>query len=228
MSAPVSPQYLLEGAVYALEQCGRLLRDANLLYRNGSYASAVALAAFAREELGRWKLLLALRKKVVGGGQVTAEDIRARCDGHVSKQKAGMLSITMRVNNDTGTGRLLQARMKAVPGSPEWKAADEQLKKLDHQLEKRVPDERHKQRMSALYVDVVSSGEWNRPAQGISQQRAREFLSDAVNDYSVQHSQGYTHLEFVARKDPELHEALVKWSNRPEMLRPEHPPPGDI
>ena len=53
MPASVSPQYLLEGAVYALEQCGLLLRDANLLYRSGSYATAVALAAFAREEQRR-------------------------------------------------------------------------------------------------------------------------------------------------------------------------------
>jgi hypothetical protein len=49
MPASVSPEYLLEGAAYALEQCGLLLRDANLLYRNDSYASAVALAAFAQE-----------------------------------------------------------------------------------------------------------------------------------------------------------------------------------
>jgi len=62
MSASVSPQYLLEGAAYALEQCGLLLRDANLLYRSGSYASAVALAAFAQEELGRWKMLLDLNR----------------------------------------------------------------------------------------------------------------------------------------------------------------------
>jgi len=67
MSPPVNQQYLLEGAVYALEQCGLLLRDANLLYQNRSYATAVALAAIAREELWRWKILLNLRKKVVGG-----------------------------------------------------------------------------------------------------------------------------------------------------------------
>ena len=71
MPASVTPQYLLEGAVYALEQCGLLLRDANLLYQNGSHASAVALAAFAREELGRWRILFELRKKVLGGDNVT-------------------------------------------------------------------------------------------------------------------------------------------------------------
>ena len=38
MPASVTPEYLLKGAAYALEQCGLLLRHANLLYRNGSYA----------------------------------------------------------------------------------------------------------------------------------------------------------------------------------------------
>jgi AbiV family abortive infection protein len=67
MSASVTPKYRLEGAVYALEQCGMLLRDANSLYRSASYATAVALAAFAREELGRWRILLDLHREVVGG-----------------------------------------------------------------------------------------------------------------------------------------------------------------
>src|SRR5215831_8234472 len=43
-AASVTPEYLLEGAAYALEQCGLLLRDANLLYQSGSYVSAVALS----------------------------------------------------------------------------------------------------------------------------------------------------------------------------------------
>ena len=50
---PMMPQYILQGAAYALEQCGLLLRDANLLYRNDAHANAVVLTAFAREELGR-------------------------------------------------------------------------------------------------------------------------------------------------------------------------------
>jgi hypothetical protein len=50
---PMMPQYILQGAAYALEQCGLLLRDANLLYRNDVHANAVVLTAFAREELGR-------------------------------------------------------------------------------------------------------------------------------------------------------------------------------
>ena len=52
LPASITPEYLLQGAAYALEQCGLLLRDAIVLYRNGSYSSAVALAALAREGLG--------------------------------------------------------------------------------------------------------------------------------------------------------------------------------
>src|SRR5262245_36527591 len=104
-AASVSPEYLLEGAAYALEQCGLLLRDANVLYRNGSYASAVALA-LAREELGRHSILLDLRRKVRRGGSVTVMDIQDACGGHVRKQEAGVLSTVTRTNNNTVLGKL--------------------------------------------------------------------------------------------------------------------------
>jgi hypothetical protein len=45
MAESITPEYLLKGAVYALEQCGMLLRDAALPYRNSAYVSAVVLAA---------------------------------------------------------------------------------------------------------------------------------------------------------------------------------------
>jgi AbiV family abortive infection protein len=67
MCPPVTPQYLLEGAIYALEQCGLLLRDANIMFRSGSYASVVVLAAFAHEELGRSSILFNLRREVIAG-----------------------------------------------------------------------------------------------------------------------------------------------------------------
>src|SRR4051794_29506052 len=67
MSGPLTAQSLLRGAVYSLEQCGLLLGDAKLLYENGSYATALAVAAFAREDLGRWRILLKLRKRVLAG-----------------------------------------------------------------------------------------------------------------------------------------------------------------
>src|SRR5215813_58449 len=131
MPASVTPEYLLKGAAYALEQCGLLLRDANVLYRNDSYSSAVALAAFAQEELGRHSILLDLRRKVLRGGGVTIKEIQIRCGDHVRKQGAGMASIVTRTHKDTVLGKLHQTYSNAKPGSKEWKATKQQLEKLD-------------------------------------------------------------------------------------------------
>jgi AbiV family abortive infection protein len=71
MSA-VTPEYLVRGYALALEQCGRLLLDACALYERGSFANAVVLAAFAREELGRSQILLDLWRE---GWPVTVKQI---------------------------------------------------------------------------------------------------------------------------------------------------------
>jgi AbiV family abortive infection protein len=215
MSSSVTPQYLLEGAVYSLEQCGLLLNDAAILYQNDSYASAFALAALAREELGRWKILLELRKEAIGGKAFTLEDIDDHCGDHVRKQRAGMLSITMRTNRDTGLGTLLEERTKATPGSEERKAAEKTVAKLDQQKKKRVPDERHNERMAALYVDPISLSEWNRPTKAISQQSAHDFISDARNDYLGQFER-YNN-PGMYKVDAEHFAALEKWTAKPEL-----------
>jgi AbiV family abortive infection protein len=104
----VTPQYLLEGYAYALEQCGLLLRDANILYQSGSSANTVVLVAFAREELGRSEILLDLWKQVLGVKNFTTEDIRKRCDDHETKQRAGMLSVVLTApNKEAGIGKVL-------------------------------------------------------------------------------------------------------------------------
>jgi len=58
---------------------GCYLRDANVLYRDGSYASAMVLGLFAQEELGRWSMLRDLRKKVLDGKHLTVKEIQDHC-----------------------------------------------------------------------------------------------------------------------------------------------------
>jgi AbiV family abortive infection protein len=215
MSGQVTAQSLLHGAVYSLQQCGILLGDAKLLYENRSYATALALAAFAREELGRWGMLLELSKRVLGGESLTVEGIKAACDDHVRKQEAGMMSLTLRADSGSGVGKLLQSRMSAPLASKERQDADKQIDKIDQLKTKRTPDDRHRLRMKALYVDILSAEQWNRPAQVISQTAAYEFLVDAMNDYGLQRSQRF--LELLKDDDSELHDALVQWSERPEL-----------
>jgi AbiV family abortive infection protein len=196
MAASVTSEYLLEGAAYALEQCGLLLRDANVLYRNGSSANAVVLVAFAQEELGRYRILLDLRRKVLDGDRLTIKDIQDRCKGHVRKQEASMRSFVI---TDPALGKLLDTYLNANSDSEEWKAAKGILELDDSP----IPVARHKQRLSALYVDATTPDRWNRPTSEISRMLALLCLRDAARDYSLQYNR-YT----LGLGDPELYSAL--------------------
>jgi hypothetical protein len=140
----------------------------------------------------------------------------------VRKQEAGVMSVVMKTVKDSGLGKLLQTRASATPGSGERKAANEQIERLDRQMTKRAPGDRHKQRMSALYVDAVSPDQWNRPTNEISPTLAYERLQVVANDYSIQYER-YTNLEIGKPDDPEFYTALEKWTERPTLLIPERP-----
>jgi AbiV family abortive infection protein len=220
MPDAVTPDYLLKGAVYNLEQCGVLLRDAALLYRSGAYASGVVLAAFAREALGQWEILLALREEVIGGKTFTIPEIKNRCSNHVQKQKAGMLSITMRAaDRDSGIGQLLMSRSTAQPGTEEWGKTNEALAQIDRRMKREVPTKRHEQREVALYVDPIeplSVDRWNRPSMEISKALAQDFILDARNDYVSQFDR-YTNRVIMECTAPDLSIALEQWPDRPEL-----------
>jgi AbiV family abortive infection protein len=222
MTGSATPEYLMKGAAYALEQCGLCLRDAELSYRNGSYANAVVLAAFAREALGQWIILLDLRQKVLGGGKLPIRKLKTLYDDHELKQTAAMLSFTMTGDRDSGVGKLIMSRLTAVPGSDEWKRTDDALKKLNTLKTKRVPQVRHKLRMLAMYIDPEGD-DWNRPVKRISQADAREFIEDARNDYAVQRLNGYNN--FQEDEESELFKALEQWSDRPILPLPPGPLP---
>ena len=219
----VASEYLVKGYALALEQCGLLLRDAVRLYEDGSYATAVVLAAFAREELGRSSILRDLWRSQRGGQSVTVEQIDAACGEHVDKQRAGMLSMTMRADRQTGIGKILTDRIANTPQSQKWKDADVALKQIDQKKAKRTPDDRHNTRMRALYVEPSSSG-WNRPAD-MAAQTAHDFLADAVNDYLLRYSQGYiTSVQSILKDiDADLYSALEQLTDRPQLPSPVQP-----
>jgi AbiV family abortive infection protein len=227
MSDPVTPQYLLKGAVYSLEQCGVLLCDAVVLYRRNAYASAVVLAAYAWEALGQWKILLDLRKQVIGGQVISIREIKSRCGDHIQKQRAGMSTVTMQADQDSRLGQLLMSRMRAA-GTEEWQKIDEEFARLDRQMQRSLPSQRHQQRELALYVDPIeplSADRWNRPSAQITRVLAQRIVRDAINDYSGQLENRYNNLEILRNIDQELCTALEQWSDRPTLPLPEGPPP---
>jgi AbiV family abortive infection protein len=221
----VTSEYLLKGAAYALEQCGLLLRDANILYRSGSYATAVVLTAFAREELGRSTILFDLWRRASANGETfTLVEVREACEDHVTKQRAGMLSSIITADRDSELGKILRTRMENHPQSPEWQKANLELERITNIKKRRTPSDRHGQRMAALYVEPVSATEWNRPA-ATPASVAHSVLQDAVNDYAGRYHQHYiTGTEPMLKHiDPDLYGALAQWSERPELQPPEGP-----
>src|SRR5207244_861018 len=103
---------------------------------------ALAVGALAREDLGCWRMLLELRKRALAGESLTVENVKTACDDHVRKQEAGMTSLTMRADNESGLGKLLQTRTGAPLGSKERQEADKQIGKIDQVKSKRTPDDR--------------------------------------------------------------------------------------
>jgi AbiV family abortive infection protein len=216
MSA-VTPEYLVRGYALALEQCGRLLLDACALYERGSFANAVVLAAFAREELGRSQILLDLWRE---GSPVTVKQIEAKCVEHVKKQLAGMLSLTYRADRNAGLGKILVA-LTTNPHSRAWKDAKAQLEKMDAKMKRQTPNRRHMQRMTALYVEPKSPSEWNRPAD-LAAEEACRVLQDAMNDYLNRYQQGYVGAGASILQDtcPRLYRALEQMPDRPNLPAP--------
>src|SRR5262245_14297854 len=110
MAKFVTPDVMLTGAVFNLQQCGLFVRDAALLYESGSYAAAVIFAALALEALGKWKTLLRLCRDGFKGEQFTFEAVSDLLSDHEKMQEAGNLSTSMISHNDLGLGKLMQAR----------------------------------------------------------------------------------------------------------------------
>jgi AbiV family abortive infection protein len=84
----ISEQTLLEGSWHAVVQAGRLLHSAVLLFDNGDASSALVLARFGREELGRSRLLRVCAGEVSAGQLYTPSEIAAKCDDYVEEYRA--------------------------------------------------------------------------------------------------------------------------------------------
>ncbi len=186
MPSVVDEQVLLEGSWLALEQAGALLQDAVRLHDGGSYATAVALAMFAREELGRSRILRACSAEVDAGKILSSEDIHSRCEDHVKKQTASALSVVLTVadrNDNSGLARALRAYGQAAPGSPEWLAAKKIVDQATAAKNARQASDRHGVRCGALYVDLLDGGtDWHRPLDITAEESYRQ-VNDARNDY---------------------------------------------
>jgi AbiV family abortive infection protein len=226
-SQGVTKQYLLEGAVYALEQGGLLLHDSVLLYQKGKYASAIVMALFAREEVGRYKLLRDLRKEMMGNGRtVTVDDIRRKCKNHLEKQFRGQFGVTIKPSGNDKMSKLMKTMIRSHPQSPEAHKANAELDIMAEQLLKKLPYQRHDLRQKSLYVEPSDSGtSWNRPKDQ-SKQTAREEIQGAAMVYSGAIDR-FTRVDAYRDEYPTFYSALEAWKECPTMPNRADPPSFD-
>ena len=159
------------------------------------------LATFGSEELGKWKMLRGLRREVLAGKQVTVKQLNKLCLDHEEKLSTAIADIRL---SDDESASLVRKLMNATPA--EYAAVDEKIQQLFERRRQDLPGERHRTRLTALFADALSATEWNRPTKRITKEKAKKFLSDAMNDYSGMGYQVYT--GFNLGIDDELAEAL--------------------
>lgn len=209
----VPSDVLLMGSLWALQQCGLLLLDADLLFQQSRYSTAAGVALLGHEELGRCEILTRLWKTSDTGTIVTRDEVVAACTDHVDKQVAGQLASTFRADTESEYTKLLRARGKAM-GTPKFQALDEKVKAIDRQRARRQPQDRHAMRMKCFYVDPLENAAgWSKPSD-VSPAKCAKALAEAINDYSLVKS----NMENPALTgDDALVEALAALTDKPDL-----------
>jgi AbiV family abortive infection protein len=207
----LSADELLYGAMYAMEQAGLLLHDAVGLYEGGRYSSAIALAVFAREEIGRAGILQEKWREALTAGPVPADSVIEACYDHVEKLGRGQAGVALRCGPEHA--ETLKPLFGGDPQSEAWRKArafvDERVKRKG----RRDPQDTHEKRKRALYVEPRETGSgWNRPCE-TSKEEARRLLEDVGNDYGVR-------LGNLQTRDEELAEAASQWKECPKLPDP--------
>jgi AbiV family abortive infection protein len=218
----VTPTVLLQGAWFAFEQCGILLRDAVRLYARGSRATAVGLALLAREELGKARISLDFWRATMYRGQnVSARDLRTKLDDHEEKQRKSQISQFWSASGPSRVDTLVRI-VASSPSVQARAAASKELEELGKIQQKRAPADRHRARMRALYVDLNATGTgWDRPRDMPGD--LGEILDRVSVDYSLQWYRfdgPRRSLHILKHDEPKLAEAIKAWRDRPRLPKP--------
>ena len=190
----LSPTDLMKGAYYAIEQAGLLLHDAFALYKEGRYSSAVVLAVFSYEELGRAVIYWNQRKRILPSGSMSAKSLKRSCKEHTEKLRRGQMSVTF----------MMPPQLRVNP----WKLMDMKFE-ISDRIRKHRPREYHSRRKQSLYVEPNNLGGWNRPCT-FSPEHCKRLLQDVANNYGFYIGQ-------VLFGDAERKAAMEKWRGRPTL-----------
>jgi AbiV family abortive infection protein len=176
---------------------------------------------FGREELGRSRMLREMAKRVAAGQQSRPDEIQSSCQDHVAKQRAAVLGLTLASEPPNPFDRLIREMMALPPGTEEYRQADDKLREAIEAKRKRLPQDRHDMRESALYVDLDNSGtRWVRPS-ALDRARCYDEICGAVNDYAGQYDP--VRIEIVEQEFSEMAAARKAMSPQFDLPAPRWP-----
>ena len=170
-----------------MEQAGRLMRTATMVFDAGDASTGVAVAMLGREELGRSRILLERGKAAHAGQMIAADALTKELAKHIEKQRRGALSVVLRPLQGTALSDAFQTQTASEPGSKDWLEAETVIEQAIAETFAAQPAQRHRDRMSAVYLDLDDDGKtWVRLAS-MNTEFARDAITHAVSDYSVAH-----------------------------------------
>jgi AbiV family abortive infection protein len=199
----LSTNDIIQGAYFTVEQAGRLVNDAAILFYRQRWATTLALSVFCLEEIGKAEMLLGKATDADKTGPKTRDMVRdASLRQHTSKLKQGR-KITM------------TASLGWWGDLPE--DAAQIVKQLEGALERyaqEAPNEAHQARLRALFVDLLDDEWWSRPAE-VTEDDAHDWLTKANIEYRRVWER------FVNATDPLLKKAKMALKGRlPDLPEP--------
>jgi AbiV family abortive infection protein len=222
-AASVSRQELAHGLWYTIEHSGQFLSDAITLFNQKRYLTALLLAVFSNEELGKARRLHDLWDKADKGKSISAAQVKdaIRPKGaHQLKQEAALAtSLTSGPATGTEIGRLLRElglQLKRIhderiaKGQPAEDLSDVLLS--DPRLGQ-LADELKKARERILYVDFSEATGWLRPLDAFGAEikdLSLLLIAQVQNNYS-------NYPPNLLKGGSRLASDLNSWSARPDV-----------
>lgn len=171
---------LIQGGIHALQHARQLLEDSALLASQKRWSTAFVLGLFAREEIGRYNLLLTKAKDLHPSGTIAPDALRALCRIHELKLALGSGA------DIPGLIHRICADLKAAPST---------LVRLSAHVPKDVVEfltfsprivagsAQRRAREAALYVDATDDDSWALPS-AIAPQDASAVLRLITADWA--------------------------------------------
>lgn len=169
MVAQIDRNTLRQGACYALTHAMQLLEDSAFLYSSRRTSSSFHLAVMAREELGRFVLLLKLQAALTGHETIEVKKFEKSFKLHLEKLAAGQSVIGPIPMSPQTQDVWANAVKKHRDPAKKPKASDTIFGDADDrkdEMRKIYAIGLHDLRLKAQYVDLdTDSGTWSRPSE---------------------------------------------------------------